>query len=32
MIFDFIDQNDDGSVIDDIIGFASKMMQGNSKK
>lgn len=31
MIFDFIDQNDDGSVIDDIIGFASKMLQ-NSKK
>lgn len=32
MIFDFIDQNDDGSIVDDLIGFASKMMQGNSKK
>lgn len=27
MIFDFIDQNDDGSIIDDLFNFASKMMK-----
>jgi len=27
MIFDFIDQNDDGSIIDDLFTFANKMMK-----
>ncbi len=27
MIFDFIDQNDDGSIVDDLFTFASKMMK-----
>lgn len=31
ILFDFIDQNDDGSIIDDVIGFASKMLQNNKK-
>jgi len=30
MIFDFIDQNDDGNVVDDLLNFASKMF-GNQK-
>lgn len=31
MIFDFIDQNDDGSIVDDLFTFASKMLSGSKK-
>ena len=27
MISNLIDQNDDGSIIDDLMGFATKMMK-----